>query len=48
MVNPFDQNFFKFVLGFSFILVASFVLIFIVGKYSSNLDKQQAAVLLGK
>ena len=45
MQNPFDQTFFKFLLGFSFILVTSFSMIFIVGKYGSSLDKQQAGIL---
>ena len=33
MVNPFDRNFFKFVLGFACILLASFVLLYFVGRF---------------
>ena len=44
MKNPFDQTFFKFLLGFSFILTASFVVLFIVGRYSSSLDEQEVTV----
>ncbi len=46
MRNPFDKAFFKFLLGFSFILAASFALMFFVGQYSSDLEEQEAAVVL--
>jgi len=45
MRNPFDQTFFKFLLGFSCILFASFALMFIVGRYSTELSEQEATVL---
>ena len=44
MHNPFDKTFFKFLFGFSFILIASFALLFFIGKYGSTLDEQSAAV----
>ncbi len=47
MHNPFDQTFFKFLLGFSFILVVSFALLFFVGKYASLLNGQEASVIMG-
>lgn len=45
MSNPFDQNFFKFLLGFTFILIASFTILFFVGNYSISLNEEEAAVL---
>ncbi len=45
MKNPFDQNFFKFILGFSFILCASFLMMLFVGQYSTSLNSQQVKVL---
>jgi hypothetical protein len=33
MVNPFDRNFFKFLLGFLVILAASWSVIYFVGRY---------------
>ena len=38
MINPFDASFFKFMLGFSFILFLSFTVLFFVNKYSGNFD----------
>lgn len=35
MRNPFDQTFFKFLLGFSSIIIISFALLFVIGKYVS-------------
>ena len=34
MVNPFDRNFFKFLIGFICVLLASFVVLYFVGRYS--------------
>lgn len=48
MKNPFDETFFKFLLGFSFILTASFVVLFFVGQYSSTLEQQESKVLQKK
>jgi hypothetical protein len=45
MVNPFDRTFFRFVLGFTLILVISFAILFFVGEYTSDLDKKSDAVL---
>ena len=36
MVNPFDRNFFKFLFGFLCILVLSFALFYIVGRYGQG------------
>ena len=33
MVNPFDRSFFKFLIGFAIILVASFAILYLAGKY---------------
>lgn len=45
MKNPFDQAFFRFLLGFSIILATSFIIIFIAGHYGSVLDEQRAAII---
>lgn len=45
MSNPFDQNFFKFLLGFTFILITSFTILLLVGSYSISLNEEEAAVL---
>ncbi len=44
MRNPFDQTFFKFLLGFSFILLSSFAIMFFVGKYSSSMTTEEEAL----
>ncbi|MFA6554719.1 MAG: hypothetical protein WCS89_04425 [Candidatus Paceibacterota bacterium] len=44
MVNPFDQNFFKFLIGFLFILGVSFSIVYIVGNYSKPTDKQATVI----
>ncbi len=36
MVNPFDQNFFKFLFGFLAILAVSFAMLYFVGQYAGN------------
>jgi hypothetical protein len=38
MVNPFDRNFFKFLLGFIIILISSFALLYIVNVYRLQID----------
>lgn len=43
MVNPFDRTFFRFVLGFAFMLSLSFAILYFVGQYSSNLEEKEAA-----
>lgn len=48
MVNPFDNNFFKFLLGFVCILVFSFALLFFIERYSNHLDGQSASLLTPK
>lgn len=45
MSNPFDQNFFKFLLGFTCILITSFAILFFVGNYSISLSEEEAAVI---
>ncbi len=40
MVNPFDRNFFKFLLGFLVILAASWSVIYFVGRYAANAPAQ--------
>jgi len=40
MVNPFDRNFFKFFFGFTFLLLVSFTVIYIVQQYGSSLEAQ--------
>jgi len=45
MVNPFDQTFFKFLLGFSLILCVSFAILYFVGKYSTAIDGVAAAAM---
>jgi len=35
MVNPFDKSFFKFVIGFGCILLVSFAVLYVAGKYLS-------------
>ncbi len=43
MVNPFDRNFFHFLIGFSLILCFSFSVLYFTGKYSSVLDAKEIA-----
>jgi len=33
MINPFDRTFFKFIIGFAVILLASFVVLYYIGKH---------------
>ena len=40
MVNPFDRNFFRFLLGFLLILTVSFGIIYFVGRYIGNAPVQ--------
>jgi hypothetical protein len=37
MINPFDQTFFRFVLGFTFILSLSFSVLYFAGRYKEGL-----------
>ena len=37
MINPFDQTFFRFVLGFTFILSLSFSVLYFAGRYKDGL-----------
>ena len=43
MVNPFDRTFFKFLIGFTLILGASFAILYFVGHYSKAIDSAAAA-----
>ena len=45
MVNPFDRTFFRFLCGFACILIASFAVLYFVGRYSGDLDREAAVVL---
>jgi hypothetical protein len=45
MVNPFDRTFFRFLLGFTLILVVSFAILFFVEQYSSEIDQRSDAIL---
>jgi hypothetical protein len=43
VVNPFDKNFFNFLLGFLFILCFSFSILYFTGKYSDVIDGKDVA-----
>ena len=43
MINPFDRDFFKFLMGFLTILCISFAIFFFVNKYSSTINVQEKA-----
>ena len=43
MVNPFDKTFFRFILGFAFILSLSFGVLFFAGRYQSSLATNATA-----
>lgn len=43
MINPFDRTFFKLMLGFVLILSFSFMVLFLVDKYSTSLSGQEYA-----
>jgi hypothetical protein len=43
MVNPFDQNFFKFFIGFICILGISFGILYYVGQYSRSTEVTEAS-----
>ena len=45
MVNPFDQNFFKFLLGFTCILIGAFAFIYLIQHYGPGLESKAAALL---
>ena len=44
MVNPFDHNFFKFFIGFVLIIVFSFGILYIVGRFGPSYDGAPASV----
>jgi preprotein translocase subunit SecG len=44
MKNPFDQTFFKFLLGFTIILSVSFFVLYFVGKYMNEEKTASATV----
>lgn len=48
MHNPFDKAFFRFLLGFSLILSASFAVLFFVGRYSTSLNEQAVSAIQKK
>lgn len=43
MVNPFDRNFFHFLIGFCLILAFSFSILFFTDKYGRVLDGKEVA-----
>ena len=43
MKNPFDQTFFRFLLGFTLILAMSFAILFFVGQYKDSLEVSNSA-----
>jgi hypothetical protein len=43
MVNPFDNNFFHFLIGFSLILCFSFSILYFTGKYGDVVDTKAVA-----
>jgi len=45
MINPFDRTFFSFFFGFACILLASFVVLYFVGRYNVSTEAETAAVL---
>ena len=45
MVNPFDRSFFKFFVGFVCILALSFLVLYFVGQWGTQLDSQAASIL---
>lgn len=45
MINPFDQNFFRFLLGFTFILITSFTILFFVARYGIALNQETASII---
>lgn len=38
MVNPFDRTFFKFIIGFALMLVASFSILYFVNKHAQQVE----------
>jgi hypothetical protein len=46
MVNPFDKNFFHFLLGFLMLLGFSFSVIFFTGIYKDVIDGKNAATVI--
>jgi multisubunit Na+/H+ antiporter MnhG subunit len=45
MVNPFDKNFFNFLLGFALILCGSFAILYITGVYKDIHSDTRASVV---
>lgn len=45
MVNPFDRTFFRFLIGFTLMLAISFSILYIVGKYSKDIDGVASSAL---
>ena len=45
MTNPFDHNFFKFLIGFVCILLASFTVLYLVGMYGAGQSQDTQASL---
>ena len=45
LINPFDKTFFKFVLGFTAILVGTFGTIYLVQKYGPALEDKALNII---
>lgn len=45
MVNPFNRNFFRLLLGFTLILSFSFSLLFFINKYNTDLNEQELTIV---
>ncbi len=45
MINPFDKNFFHFLVGFLLILSFSFTILFFTGVYKDVIDGKNAAAV---
>jgi hypothetical protein len=41
MVNPFDRTFFKFIIGFALMLVASFSILYFVNKHAQQAEGRE-------
>ncbi len=46
MINPFDKNFFHFLVGFLLILTFSFTVLFFAGVYKDVIDGKNTAAVL--
>jgi len=47
MVNPFDRNFFKFFIGFIFVLLTSFTILYFIGRYGRPVVHESVTAVKG-